>query len=274
MIYLCLAVMSSVLVSAIMRLSESQISNKISMLLVNYGMCILLAAIHSGLTKVPGMGFAFGLGMINGIFYLGGFVLFQYNVNCNGVVLSSTFMRLGVLVSTALPIVFFGEKPEIVQILGFALAIASILMIQTDKEKSSANFKLGLLLLLLFNGCGDAMSKVFEELGNTKASEHFLFFTFIFAFIFCFLLVVKNKEKPGKAELFFGFLIGIPNFYSARFLLRALSYVPAVIAYPTQSVATIVVISLAGVILFKEKISRRQLIALGGIMCALVLLNI
>lgn len=274
MIYLILAVLSSVIVSAVMRLSEERISHKTSMILVNYGMCIGLAAMHISLLKTEGMGFAFFLGIINGIFYLGGFVLFQYNVNRNGVVLSSTFMRLGVLVSTAVPILFFGEKPEMIQVLGFVLAISSILLIQTEKEKRTADFKIGLLLLLFFNGCGDAMSKVFEELGNADASEHFLFFTFVFAFLFCLFLVVKKKEKPGKAEVFFGLLIGIPNFYSARFLLCALQSVPAMIAYPTQSVATIVVISMVGVFIFKEKISRRQLVAFGGILCALILLNI
>lgn len=274
MIYLILAIASSVLVSLVMRYSESRISNKTSLLLINYIMCVILAAAHSGMTKVEGMGFAFGLGMINGFIYLASFLLFQYNINRNGVVLSSTFMRLGVLVATAVPILFFDEKPELLQIGGFILAVGSILMIQMDKERTAADFKLGLILLLLFNGSGDAMSKVFEELGNGEASAHFLFFTFLFAFFFCLLLVMKNREKVGKAEIIYGLLVGIPNFYSARFLLRALSTVPAVIAYPTQSVATIVVISAVGVLFFKEKITKRQLIALGGILLALVLLNI
>ena len=69
-------------------------------------------------------------------------------------------------------------------------------------------------------------------------------------------------------------LIGIPNFFSSKFLLLSLGGVPAVIAYPTYSVATLMTVTLAGVCFFKEKLGNRQWIALGVILVALVLLNI
>ena len=69
-------------------------------------------------------------------------------------------------------------------------------------------------------------------------------------------------------------LVGIPNYYSARFLLKAVGQVPAVVAYPTYSVATIVVISIVGMICFKEKLTKRQQAAIGLILIALVFLNI
>ena len=74
--------------------------------------------------------------------------------------------------------------------------------------------------------------------------------------------------------MLFGVLLGVPNFYSVRFLLDSLNTVPAVIAYPTFSVSTIMVVTLAGVAFFKEKLSKRQWIALGIILLALALLNI
>lgn len=69
-------------------------------------------------------------------------------------------------------------------------------------------------------------------------------------------------------------LIGIPNFYSSKFLLWALVDVPAVIAYPVYSVGTILVVTLAGVALFRERLEKRQWLALGMILTALVFLNI
>ena len=46
------------------------------------------------------------------------------------------------------------------------------------------------------------------------------------------------------------------------------------IAYPTYSVATIVVVTLVGTVFFKEKLSRRQILSMLMIFAALVLLNI
>ena len=66
----------------------------------------------------------------------------------------------------------------------------------------------------------------------------------------------------------------MPNFFSARFLLLALEDVPAVIAYPSYSVATLLVVTLTGVLVFKERLRKRQWLALGLILVALVLLNV
>lgn len=278
MIYLILAILSSALVSIIMRLSEKHISGNVGMLAVNYLMCITIAGIGSGFgnlfPQVDGFGFTLGLGLFNGLLYLAGFVLLQINVKRNGVVMSSTFMKLGVLVPMVVSIGFFGEKPEIFQVLGFLLAVAAIILINFEKEQTTMEFKAGLILLLLAGGGGDAMSKVFEVLGNPELSEQFLLYTFGSALILCVALMVIKGEKPGKLEFLFGLLIGIPNFYSAKFLLKALSSVPAVITYPTYSIATIVVVSLTGVLFFKEKVGKRQKIAMGIIFVALALLNV
>ena len=278
MIYLILAIISSALVSIIMRLSEKHVSGNVGMLAVNYLMCITIAGIGSGFgnlfPQVDGFGFTLGLGLFNGLLYLAGFVLLQVNVKRNGVVMSSTFMKLGVLVSMVVSIGFFGEKPEVFQVIGFLLAVAAIILINFEKEQTTMGFKAGLILLLLAGGGGDAMSKVFEVLGNPELSEQFLLYTFGSALILCIALMVYKKEKPGKLELLFGLLIGVPNFYSAKFLLKALGSVPAVITYPTYSIATIVVVSLTGVLFFKEKVGKRQKIAMGIIFVALALLNI
>lgn len=278
MIYLLLAILSSAFVSIIMRLSEKHVSGNVGMLAVNYLMCITIAGIGSGFgnlfPQVDGFGFTLGLGLFNGLLYLAGFVLLQINVKRNGVVMSSTFMKLGVLVPMVVSIGFFGEKPEVIQILGFCLAILAIILINFEKEQTTMGFKAGLILLLLAGGGGDAMSKVFEVLGNPALSEQFLLYTFGSALILCICLMAVKKEKMEKKAFFWGLLIGIPNFYSAKFLLMALRSVPAVITYPTYSIATIVVVSLTGVLFFKEKVGKRQKIAMGIIFVALALLNI
>lgn len=278
MIYLILAFCSSALVSILMRVSEKYVKNNISMLGMNYVMCITLAGYYTGYAKIftqsAGAGFAWGLGFVNGILYLLGFVLLQLNVEKNGVVLSATFMKLGVLVPTLVSVFAFGEMPKTVQIVGFILAVLAIVLINFEKEQTGATFKVGLILLLLAGGGGDAMSKVYEELGKADSEEKFLFCTFLVALILCALLAGYKKQRLAKEDVFFGLLIGIPNYYSARFLLKALKFVPAVVAYPTYSVAGILLVTAAGILFFKERISRKQAAAITIILIALILLNI
>jgi len=279
MLYLLLAIASSALVSIIMRLSDRKVTGNIAMLTVNYLMCVVVAAAYAGFGNLfpatGGLPGALLMGSINGLLYLGGFVLLQINVRRNGVVLSSTFMKLGLLVSIAVSVIFFHEVPDALQVMGFCLAIAAIILINFKKESGgTAGFKAGLILMLLAGGMGDAMAKIFEELGNPALEPQFLTYTFGVALILCTLLMLRKKQRPGKWEVIFGLLIGVPNFFSAKFLLGALEHIAAVIVYPVYSVATILVVSLTGVLAFRERLEKRQWIGMGLILIALVLLNV
>ena len=82
-----------------------------------------------------------------------------------------------------------------------------------------------------------------------------------------------KRQRLAKEDVLFGALIGIPNYYSSRFLLKSLSYVPAIVAYPTYSVSAIVLVSIAGVLLFGEKMNVRRKIAIALVLVALFLLG-
>ncbi len=282
MIYLILAFCSSALISIIMRLGEGRIRNNISLLSVNYLVCILLSLVYSAgsgsLLVPPDAGsVAIVLGIISGIFYFGSFLLYQINIHRNGVVMSSAFMKLGVLVPTMIAIAVFGERPAPGQIAGICLAIAAILMINLSQDGEDENRTVtsprALILLLLAGGLGDAMSKFYEELGRPEYSSQYLLYTFIVAFVFCTAVALIRGQKFTAPDILYGCLVGIPNYYSARFLLLSLSSVPAVIAYPVFSVGTIIITSIAGVIFFREKMNAKQWAALGIVVLAMILLN-
>jgi drug/metabolite transporter (DMT)-like permease len=278
MLNLLLAIASSALVSITMRLSGTKIKNNTAMLAVNYIMCAFLAWAYTGFNSwfLSGTGrqATVIMGWINGILYLAGFVLLQRSIRDNGVVLSATFIKLGLLVSMVVSVVFFGERPQVWQWAGFLLAVAAIVLMNYRPGEGKAGNMAGLLLLLLAGGGGDAMSKVFEELGQSFHSGHFLLYTFLVALALCISLCCIRGEKLGKWEVLFGLLIGIPNFFSAKFLLAALKDIAAVIVYPVYSVATILTVTVTGILLFREKLDKRQWIALAMILVALVLLNI
>ena len=279
MLYLVFAILASSLVSIVMRLTKTRVKNEQSLLAVNYLVCLLIGGAYMGFENAlpQGVGGAWpiGLGAATGALYLLGFVLLQWNVGKNGVVLSSTFMKLGLLVPIVCSVLFLKETPTLVQALGFVLAIAAVLLINGGGKKAAARGRGMLVLLLLSCGTGDFMSKVYEKLGPREFSDQFLLFTFLSAFALCLILVIRKREKPGLTELCWGALLGLPNYFSARFILGALGQgIPAVIVYPTFSVATMVVLTIAGVTFFREKLRRREWLGIGIILAALVLLNV
>ena len=277
MLFLILSIVSSTLITVFMRISEGKSKNEISLLSMNYLSCCVLSYLFmENKTLFPresGVSTVIYLGVIGGVLYLASFLLLKWNVRKNGVTLPATFMKLGVLVPTVLAAVIFREKLHAATVLGILLALVAILLL---KEKSSEKAKntFGLILLLAGGGMADAMSKIFEETAPQSLSNHFLFYIFFVALLLSVGLVIVKKQKYHPYDVAFGLLIGIPNYFSARFLLLSLGSVPAVIAFPSFCVATIAVVSAAGMLLFREKISRRQSIAMAIILVALVLLNI
>ena len=277
MFSLLLSIAASAFIAVIMRLSSQRVRNPLGMLFANYLVCTALGAVYTNfqffLPQVEGYSTTLGLGLINGGFYLGSFMLYQHSTRKNGIVLSSIFMKLGLLVPMVMSIVFFREVPSSVQLLGFILAVAAIVLINYQKGSQRSSLGFGLLLLLLLGGCADAMSKVFQVLGNEVLSDQFLLFTYGTAFLLCTVLVLLRKEIPGKQEFLYGALIGFPNFFSTKFMLHALTDIPAVVAYPTFSVSTMLLVTLAGTVFFREKLNKNQWIALVIILVALALLN-
>lgn len=279
MIYLILAILCSAGVSIFMRASEKYCQGHYGILLMNYVVCVLAGLILTGrgLTQTDGKGMPVTIvfGVVTGLLYCGSFILLQWNVRKNGVILSSTFMKLGVIVLAVLAVVWFGERPGWNQGLGFILAITAILMIHLEKGKirTEKAYTIGLLLLLLGGGLGDSMAKFYDVYGNPGLGSFFLMLSFLVSGIISGILVFRGGEKITKYEVLFGVLIGIPNYFSARFLLWALADIPAVITYPTYSIAAMALIGAAGVLMFREKLTKRQWGAYLLVILAVGLLN-
>ena len=278
MVSLLMAILCSAAISLAMRLSTGRVKSNVGLLAMNYLTCFVIAVAFTGvdslLPKEAGFRTALVLGSGQGLLYLAAFVLLQLNIRKNGVVLSAIFQRLGLLVPMVVSMLLFGEVPELMQIIGFCVAIFAIVLINMEKEQTVMQFKLGLLLILLAGGGADVMAKFYEEWGNPALAPQFLLYTFATALVLCLVMLLWKKERPGVAELLYGAAVGVPNYFCAKFLLASLDTVPAVIAYPTFSVATILLVTLAGVALFKERLGKRQWTAVGVILLALVLLNL
>ncbi len=277
MLFLFLAIVSSTLITVFMRLSEGKSRNELSLLSMNYLSCCLLSYLFMPSKHIfpseSGLSTVLVLGGIGGILYLASFLLLKWNVRKNGVTLPATFMKLGVLVPTILAAVVFKETIHLSTLFGILLAFFAILLLK-DKSSEKATNTLGLILLLAGGGMADAMSKIFEETSPSALSDHFLFYIFFVAFVLCLLFILLKKQKYCLWDVLFGLLIGVPNYFSSRFLLLSLSDIPAVVAYPTFSAGTIVLVAICGKILFKEGFTKKKIIALTLILIALALLNV
>ena len=216
-----------------------------------------------------------------GAFALGLLFIIVFNL------MAATSQRLGVSVasvatkmSLVFPVLFgvfmYKEVLGPFKIIGILLALAAVYFASV-KEKS-ATFKIGALLLpfLVFVGSGviDASVAYFQKefITNTDLP---IFSAAIFAsaaIIGITYLLIKSSRKPLKVNfrnVLGGIALGVPNYFSIFFLLRALQNetLNSASIFTINNVAIVMFSTLLGILLFKEKLSIKNW---GGILLAII----
>ena len=278
MFHLIAATTSSILVSLLTRLAEDSSKNTSARLAVNYITCFILgSALERGTATTicsTGIPFILILSIIAGLLYLFSFILLKESIKINGVGISSLFMKLGLVVTVLCSLVFFKERISALKTAAIATTILSVVFINTSNDGTKCrNYRI-LILLMLLGGLSDLPLKVFQTVGNESNRSLFLPSAFLTAFIISLIMTIKKKEAITKYDIIFGIAIGIPNYLSSHFLLRALYNIPAAIAYPTYSGTSVLILFLLGKTVFKEKTQNKEIAPLVLLFISLVMLSI
>jgi len=231
---------------------------------------------NSGLfSKESSIAWAIVVGIFAGIFFFLSFIYYQKSVKENGVGLSGTFGKLGILIPMIFSIVIWSEFPSPLQWFGIILSLTSILIVNLSiKDLSSRTFNNSLILLFFFGGMAEFSNKIFQKYALTDYKDLFLFFVFIVAFAISISFTLKEKIKVTKRDVLLGIAVGIPNLFSSYFLILALNYMTSSVAFPIYSAGSILLINLGGFIIFKEKLSKKETFAILMTILALILINL
>lgn len=218
------------------------------------------------------------LGVITGVFFLLSFVFYQLSVKKSGASLSGMFAKLGILVPMLLSVVIWSEYPTQIQTIGIFFAMLAIILTNIDfkhKTRTKERSFYVLIALFIFGGFGEFMNKIFQRTVNLQFKPYFLLFVFASAGLLSVILYLRDANKPKIKwpSIVMGFVIGIPNLFSSFFLLDALNYYPASIVFPMYSAGSILLITLLSWMLFKEKIARKDKVAILMTAVGLLLIN-
>ncbi len=301
MIYLCIAILCSVSMSLIFKLSESGGSNRYAVTFFNSLGALCIATIFalggtffSGswfpaffaeagevfgqmgkFSSLASCGYAVLLAVAGGICSYIAYMVLQLCTARNGAAMTTTFNKVGSIVPMTLSVLFLHEAPKIIQVVGAAVAIAAIFIIYFKREAASViTMKIALLGTLFFGGFSDFITKLFETFGREEHQTLYVFYFFLFSSLVGLVAMLIKNRTIRRRDVIFGLITGIPAQFLSRFLLLALGQVPAFVVFPLYSVGTIVLVNVINLIFFKEPLTRRQFFAIGLMIVAVVLLNL
>ena len=292
MLYLILSILSASTISITIRFSKNHVKNKVMMFLTNYVVCMICSIFFlTNINSIPKeeLSFPIWFGIIMGFFYLVTFLFYEFNIRKNGVILSNIFSKLGTILPVIVTFVFFNEAPKPLKIIGIVLAVIAVVIMNLEFKKKTIELEedenkkedttinvvyIFLIIFFLLSGVTDSATTIFNHMSIPELNGFFLLFVFGSAFIFALILLIIKHGKISIYDVLFGVIIGVPNYFSSFFTLKALETVPAQIVYPTFCVGTIMIVTLFGVLAFKERLKLKDYIGILIIIAALILLNI
>lgn len=276
MTYLLSAIGANLIMTFLMRYSEHHNGNRYALNIWNYlaGALLSILFLEDKSVIFSGDFTTILLGTINGIGFVSALVLIQISIRRNGAPLTTTFNRLGILIPTILSAFLFKEIPAPMKIVGLSLCIFAIIIMNTGDKKDRPAFMAGLILVFILGGTLDFISRVYSLYYDAESQTCFVLYTFLAALIVSIILFVKDGNKMTIRDSLIGIGVGIPNQLTTLLLLRAATFLPAYIVYPTYSAGLIILVNIINYLAFKETLNKKQYLATIIIGIGLIFINL
>ncbi|MFK7780830.1 EamA family transporter [Psychroserpens sp.] len=286
MIYLLLSITASTLIFIIFKLLDKYNINTLQAIVVNYFAACSFGIISSdepvNVTEILESSWIYGA-LALAFLFISIFNVMALTAQRNGLSVASVASKMSVIIPIIFGIYVYNESVGTQKIIGILLALVAVYLTSV-KPKTMNNVTKGLWLpILLFFGSGiiDTSIKYIE---TTYISENGIpiFSATIFAFaliIGASILVYKSFKNPIKFNLktiIAGCCLGIANYFSIYYLLKALNHenLESSTIFTVNNVAVVMVSTLLGFIIFKESITNKNWFGIGLAIISIVLVTL
>lgn len=298
MIYLLIAAVCGTLFSIVFKVCQRRGIDTMQAILFNYVTGILVAWIPlfvKQLTGGPAVVNPFAqswiwLALLQGFFFMSGFIVMALSTRHCGVALTTVAARASLIVPVILSwIILAGPAPQWIPV---TLIIAALIIIAFGKRTEKATEKttewkayMLFFFVFLFYGIADFSLKYVQNTvslhcgdDSTLVSRQLTALTgtiFLMAALLS-LLVVLFRPKSQKSPFSWrsaavGALLGLANLACTTCILRSLTILPAATFFPLYNIGIVILGTLAGILLFKEKIRPVQYFGLLLAIVAIIL---
>ena len=286
MIYLLFSIASSTIILILFKLFDRYKINTLQAIVINY-----ITACATGLISYNSsisVGDIINSDWFIGAFLLGFLFISIFNVMAltaqrNGLSVASVAAKMSVIIPVVFGIYVYKEGVGAQKIIGIVLALIAVYL-TSIKSKSAVNSSKGLILpIILFLGSGiiDTSIKYLETTYVAKNGIPIFSATiFFFAGLIGIGIIIKRaitkSFRFNSKNVLGGIALGIANYYSIFFLLKALQFegMESSTIFTVNNVAIVMLSTLIGLLLFREKIYTKNWIGITIAIVSIVLVTL
>jgi drug/metabolite transporter (DMT)-like permease len=283
MVSLVLSVLCSAALGIVFKNFNRFDINVLQAVVVNYFTAVCVAWLALGafpLTRETVTLQGFEWAMLVGASFIGGFVAVGIATQRIGMATTAVLQKMSLIAPVILGVLLYGESLSIWKILGVVAAIVSIFLTTSSADSEAKGFSLNLPVIawvvFVMAILADVTLMLLDKNAPQTAKDPRLVAT-IFATagacgIFVILYSISKGMQLAWKNVLAGIALGIPNYGSIYFLLKALSSgMESSAVFPMANVGVIVCSTLIAFTVFREKLSLKNWLGIGLALLAIVL---
>lgn len=274
MTYLILSILFSSALFVVFKLFDKYSINTLQAIIVNYftAFCIGMLSYNQSVDfgSIPQKPWFIGAIILSCLF-ITVFNLMALTSQRNGVSVASVAGKMSIVIPVLFGIYLYNEHLTIQKSIGIILALFAVLL-ATSKEKTSSSKQNFIFPILLFLGSGiiDTLIKYIQS-SYVPDTELPLFSAILFlqAGLLGGVVFFFKRTVIHYKNIIAGLFLGAINYYSIIYLLKALNNdtMGSAEIFTINNVAVVMLTTLAGLLLFKEKLIFKNWI---GILVAII----
>ncbi|MDA9327526.1 GRP family sugar transporter [Flavobacteriaceae bacterium] len=280
MFYLLISICISSFLFVIFKLFDVLKVNTFQAIVVNYFVAAVLGFYLSNnsvsFQEIPNQPWFIGAFLL-GIMFILVFNVMALTSQNNGLSVASVSSKMSVVIAIVFGVWYYEESLGFIKLSGILLALIAVYLTSVKEKKETTVKQVSLLFpILLFFGSGaiDTSLKFIEtsfvEEGGVPLFSATIFgCAFILGMTILLYQIVKGTFRFEFKNILGGILLGVPNYFSIVYLLKALSTdgMESSTAFTLNNVGIVILSTLFGLFIFKEKLIWKNWL---GIVIAIV----
>ena len=209
--------------------------------------------------------------IILGTLFISIFNIYALGIQKIGIATSSVINKMSFVVPVVFSIIFYENEVFSLSILfGILLALLGIYLSSTNNSSFNFDKKYLWIILIIFFGQGFVDIVLNDSKFYIPKDENILFFLILFiSATTAGIVILFTKKQISHVKiknLLWGAIFGIPNFFSIFYFLKALQsdyfIDKSYLIFPLTSVGIVVTTTFLGVLIYKEILTKRNLIGI------------
>ena len=286
MIYLFLSILLSTFLGVIFVYFNKHKIDIFQAIVFNYWICVITGSLVLGNFPIHTNSIQtdwFKMSIIMGVLFISVFNLIGISSVLVGATITQTANKLSLTIPVVVSYFLYHENISLLKMIGILLALIAVILTMS-KKSSGEKKKIPLwefslpIVLFVSSGVVDSITKyvqnkylISEAISKSYIIAGFMVAAIIGSVILLFLYITGRKKFEFKNVLA-GIVLGVPNYFSIYYLIKALQNksMNSSATIPINNIGVLFLVSIFGIFIFKEKLTRLNYIGLGLTLLAIL----